>query len=202
MKEDRMGNKRFRYVVPVVLALSLAGASLAIAASQGPANKGGKKNNGRSNTFHATLSGHNEVPAIHTGGSGHLMLTVNNDNTLSFELTYSGLSSPVQAAHVHFAQPNVNGGVSFFFCGGAKPACPAGNTSTPATVTGTVAAGDILAIPTQGLAAGDLAAIVSEIKDGFTYVNVHTTSFGGGEIRGQLGSDRGKHGGHDRGHKR
>ena len=133
------------------------------------------------------------MPAIHTAATGQLKLTVNSDNTLSFELTYSGLTAPATAAHVHFAQPNVNGGVSFFFCGGAKPACPAG-TTTPATVTGTVAAADVGAIPAQGLAAGDIAAIVSEIKAGFAYANVHNATFGGGEIRGQLGSDRGKTG--------
>ena len=116
------------------------------------------------------LSGHNEAPAIHTSGTGKLTLTVNNDNTLSFELTYSNLSSPAQMAHVHFAQPNVNGGVSFFFCGGGgKPACPAGNSSTPVTVTGTVAATDVLAVTAQGLPAGDLGAILSEIKAGFAY---------------------------------
>jgi hypothetical protein len=53
-------------------------------------------------------------------------------------------------------------------------------------VTGTVAAADVLAIPTQGLAAGDMAAIVAEMRAGFTYANVHTASSPGGEIRGQL----------------
>jgi hypothetical protein len=137
------------------------------------------------------LIGHNEVPAVHTAGQGRLELTVNDNNTLSFELTYSGLNTAAMASHAHFGQPNVNGGVSFFFCGGGgKPACPAG-TSSPATVTGTVAAADVLALPTQGLAAGDLAAIVKEIRSGFAYANVHTTSSLGGEIRGQLrGGDR------------
>jgi hypothetical protein len=140
------------------------------------------------------LSGHNEVPAVHTAGHGKLTLTVNGNNTLSFELTYSGLNAAASASHVHFGQPNVNGGVSFFFCGGGgKPACPAGTSST-ATVTGTVAAADVLALPSQGLAAGDFAAIVQEIRAGFTYANVHTSQSPGGEIRGQL---NGKHKDHD-----
>jgi hypothetical protein len=197
-----MRSKRSWFAVAAVLAASLVGASLAIAASQGPKHNG-PKFGGNSNRFVAVLNGHNEVPAIHTNGMGKLTLTVNNDNTISFELTYANLSSPAQAAHVHFAQPNVNGGVSFFFCGGAKPACPAGNTSTPATVTGTVAAADVLAVPAQGLPAGDLGAIVSEIRAGFAYANVHTTNFGGGEIRGQLAGNRGHFGhgwGDDRKH--
>jgi hypothetical protein len=185
-----MRSKRSWLVIAAAAAASLVVASLAIAASQGPKHHGppfGKNSGG----FAAVLIGHNEVPAIHTNGMGKLTLTVNNDNSLSFELTYANLSSPAQVAHVHFGQPNVNGGVSFFFCGGAKPACPPGNTSAPATVTGTVAASDVMAIPTQGMPAGDLGAIVGEIKAGFAYANVHTTNFPGGEIRGQLSGNRG-----------
>jgi CHRD domain-containing protein len=193
-----MRGRRSLLVTMAVLAASLVGGSLAIAASQGPKHHG--PTFGGSNRFVAVLNGHNEVPAIHTNGTGKLTLTVNNDNTLSFELTYSNLSSP---AHVHFAQPNVNGGVSFFFCGGGgKPACPAGNTSTPVTVTGTVAATDVQAVTAQGLPAGDLGAILSEIRAGFAYANVHTTNFGGGEIRGQLSGNHGVfgHGWGDRKH--
>ena len=70
----------------------------------------------------------------------------------------------------------------------------------PVTVTGTIAAADVLAVPSQGLAAGDLAAIVHEIRAGFTYANVHSANFGGGEIRGQLTGGHGNHFGF--GHKR
>ena len=83
------------------------------------------------------------------------------------------------------------GGIVFWLCGGGSKAttpCPAG-TTTPATVTGTVAASDVVLQPTQGIInAGDLAGIVQEIRAGFAYANVHTTSSPGGEIRGQLSS--------------
>jgi len=201
-----MRSRRSWFVIAAALALSFAGTSLALAASQGPKHHGpfGTKHNGPSgiggpNRFAAILVGHNEVPAIHTGGMGKLTLTLNDNNTISFELTYANLSSPAVQAHVHFGQPNVNGGVVFYFCGGPKPACPAGNTSTPATVTGTIAASDILAQnPNQGIAAGDIAGLISEMKAGFTYANVHTQTFQSGEIRGQVFA--GRHGfgqGHD-----
>lgn len=188
-----MRTKRFRFIAPAVVLLSLAAASLAVAASQGWNDKTAK------NQFSATLVGHNEVPATHSGGQGHLMLTINADNTIAFVLTYSGLSNPANAAHVHFGQPNANGAVSFFFCGGAKPACPAGTTAAgPATVTGTIVAADVGAVTSQLLPAGDLAAIIDEIRDGFTYANVHTAVSPGGEIRGQVGGNKNR--GHGKGH--
>jgi len=186
-----MSSRRLRFTIPAVLVASLVAASLALASSQGP------KHHGDATVFKTTLIGHNEVPAVHTKGVGSLTLTFKDNNTIDFTLTYANLNAPAQMAHVHFAQPNVNGAVSFFFCGGGgKPACPAGNTSTPVTVTGTVTAADVIAVPTQGLAAGDIGAIEQEIAAGFAYANVHTTQSPGGEIRGQLAGDRG----HDHGH--
>jgi hypothetical protein len=185
-----MSRRRIRYALPVALVLGLGIVSFAIAATHGHGN-----GNNNQNQFTAALNGHNETPAVHTRGTGNLSLTINADNTMTFTLTYSGLNSPATAAHVHFGQPDVAGGVVFYFCGGgSKPAaCPPGTTTT-ATVTGTVAASDILAPTGQGLTAGDLAGIVQEIRAGFTYANVHTSSSPGGEIRGQLSSH-----GHDQG---
>jgi hypothetical protein len=193
-----MSSRRIRYALPVAIVLALGIASLAIAATHGHGNGNGNKfGHDNGNVFTASLNGHNEVPAVHTKGTGNLTLTINPDNTMSFTLTYSGLNNPALVAHVHFGQPNVNGGVVFFFCGGGgKPACPAG-TTTPATVTGTVAAADIMAPANQGLAAGDIAGMIQEIRDGFAYANVHTSSSPGGEIRGQLGSNGHDHGNGD-----
>ena len=191
-----MSSRRIRYALPAAIVLGLAIASFAIAATHGHGNGHGKGNDD-GNVFTASLNGHNETPAVHTKGTGNLTLTINADNTMSFTLTYSGLNNPALVAHVHFGQPNVAGGVVFFFCGGGgKPACPAG-TTTPATVTGTVTAADILAPANQGLAAGDIAGMIEEIRAGFAYANVHTSSSPGGEIRGQLSSHGHGHGDED-----
>jgi CHRD domain len=179
-----MRSRRIRYALPVAIVVALGIASFAVAATRGHGN-GHKFGHDNGNVFTASLIGHNETPAVHTKGTGELTLTINPDNTMSFTLTYSGLNTPAAVAHVHFGQPNVAGGVVFFLCGGTKPACPAG-TTTPATVTGTVAAADILAPTGQGLAAGDIAGMIEEIRAGFAYANVHTSSSPNGEIRGQL----------------
>ena len=149
------------------------------------------------NSFKAELSGYQEVPAISTTGTGRLILSVNPAGTqISYSLTYSALQGgSATAAHIHFAQTSVIGAPVAFLCGGGglNPACPAGG----GTVTGTIAAGNILAVPAQGIAAGDLAAVLKAMRNGVTYANVHSTSFPGGEIRGQIpGHGNGGRGGH------
>jgi hypothetical protein len=53
-------------------------------------------------------------------------------------------------------------------------------------VSGTIDAGDILAVAGQGIAAGEIGETIAAMKAGFTYANVHTSNFGGGELRGQV----------------
>ena len=61
-------------------------------------------------------------------------------------------------------------------------ACPA----APATVTGTIRAADVIGPAPQSLTAGQYDDFVKAIRNGTTYVNVHSTLFPGGEIRAQL----------------
>jgi hypothetical protein len=140
----------------------------------------------------ASLSGFQENPPKLTNGSGTFMATATN-NSISFTLTYSGLSTPAFMSHLHFGQTSVNGGVFVWLCGvgsSARPTCPAGTTSE-ATVTGTITAADIVPTnPDQGISAGDWAGAVRIIMAGAAYVNVHTSNFPGGEIRGQIKAGR------------
>jgi len=135
--------------------------------------------------FRAALVGTQEVPAIFAAGSAIFEARVlDNDTRIEFQLTYEHLTAPPLAAHVHFGQRAVNGGVSFFFCGGGgKPPCPA---STSGTVTGTVVAADVVGPAGQGIAPGNLAAILQMIRAGLGYANMHTPLHPGGEIRGQI----------------
>jgi len=137
--------------------------------------------------FHATLRGRNEVPLTLSAGRGTLDLKVNHDDTsVHFVLTYSGLLTPVGAAHIHVAQPNVNGGVTVFFCGGGgRPACPANGVP----VEGDFTAADVIGLPTQQLEPNNLDKLLAAIRAGRTYANVHTMTSPGGEIRGQIQPD-------------
>jgi hypothetical protein len=141
--------------------------------------------------FSASLAGGNEVPPINTAGSAAFELEIGN--TITFSLTFSGLSSPLSVAHIHFAPAKVAGGVMIFLCGGGgQPDCPA---STSGTITGTITAANVTGPTTQGIAVGDLDSALEAVRDDLGYVNMHTTNFAGGEIRGQV--RRG--GGHDSG---
>jgi hypothetical protein len=131
----------------------------------------------------------NETGAILTSGKGTLNLTLDRvAKTISFELTYSGLSSNVTQSHIHFGRVHTPGGIMIFFCtnlsnGGTDiPACPASG----GTVTGTRSGGDVKAIAGQNVTAGDFDALIDALLSNSAYANVHTANFPAGEIRGQI----------------
>lgn len=132
----------------------------------------------------ASLDGYQEVPSISTAGAGRFRLSVNEARTsLSFELSYAGLEGGVPtAAHIHFGQRAVAGGVIADLCGGSRPACPA----SPGTVTGTIVAGNVVGPAVQGIAPGEFDEVLRAVSSGNTYVNVHTPLYPNGEIRGQI----------------
>jgi hypothetical protein len=67
-----------------------------------------------------------------------------------------------------------------------RPACP---TTTSGTISGRLVAADVEANPAQGIRAGDLAAGLRAMRAGATYVTIQTSTFPGGEIRGQISAD-------------
>lgn len=140
--------------------------------------------NGRPSAFHAQLSGLHQVPPVLSPGSGSFRAQLAADGqSLQYELTYANLTTPASAAHIHFGHRFDNGGIIAFLCGGGDaPACP----GEGGTISGTIGPEDILAIPDQGLSAGDFASVIRLMRAGLVYVNVHTPTFPDGEIRGQV----------------
>jgi hypothetical protein len=146
--------------------------------------------------FEAIYSGFDETGplnaesgAIFSNGRATLTLDLNRQaQTLTFKLTFSGLSSPVTQSHIHFGQRHVPGNVIVFFCTNLNNG-PAGTQACPAgggTVTGTITGGNVIGVPSQNVPAGDFAALVAALDSDTAYGNVHTTNFPGGEIRGQI----------------
>src|SRR5262249_23707388 len=108
------------------------------------------------NSFGALLNGYEEVPPIFTSGSGLVQVQIGSDRTsIQYKLSYSGLSSAVTQAHIHFGQRPVNGGIIVFLCDNTGKA-PAGVPACPnsGTVTGTLTAVDVMSVNGQGIAAG------------------------------------------------
>jgi hypothetical protein len=112
--------------------------------------------------FKADLSNVSEVPPVTGTGKGTAMVSLDTTTkTLTWTVTYSGLSGPATAAHIHGpAAPGANAGVLVPFSGD-------------------------LASPIKGSATLTDAQI-SDLEAGKLYVNVHTTANKSGEIRGQL----------------
>lgn len=108
--------------------------------------------------YAATLQGSQENPPVVTGASGTGTAVLNADNTVTYNVTTSGLTGT--AAHIHTGAPGVNGGILFTLAGG------------PTMWSGTTAA--LSATQMNDLQAGNL------------YFNVHTSANPGGEIRGQI----------------
>ena len=140
--------------------------------------------------FKATLSGYDEVPTLSTTGSGTVAIHISkNPDLITVKLTFTNLEGVASASHFHIGKPAINGGVAAFICGGSKPSCPA----TPdGTVTTTIAANDVVAVPAQGIAAGDIAALIRAIENGAVYANLHTNIHASGEIRGQVARGNGR----------
>lgn len=142
----------------------------------------------------AVLAGYEEVPAISTEGGGSFRARMSGSDAFTFRLTYGELSSHVQQAHIHFGQRSVNGGVAVFLCSNLGNG-PAGTAPCPdaGEVTGTIAAAQVIGPAGQGIAPGEFEEVIEAIRAGVAYVNVHTDTFPGGEIRGQLGRGGDRH---------
>ena len=141
-------------------------------------------------TFTAKLTGFQETGAVVSAGTGSARITINNDGTISYELSFSGLEGGnVLVAHIHVGQKNVSGGVAIFFCGGGNSAATQAACPQQGTVSGTWSASDVVGPKAQGVDPADptrLSRVIEAIKAGRSYANVHTTRSPTGEIRGQF----------------
>jgi hypothetical protein len=140
------------------------------------------------------LTGFQEVPVISTEADGKFKAEVRGDR-IDYELRWEDLEGQVTQAHIHFGQRDVNGGISVWLCGnptaGPPPITPPAGTQTcpltnPATISGTVTQAHVVGPTGQGITAGEFDELLRAIRAGLTYANVHSTTFGGGEIRAQL----------------
>lgn len=144
----------------------------------------------------ADLAPSHEVPSVSSPAEGHFSAEIDTAaGEIAYELTFSGLQANVTQSHIHFAQPDVVGGIMVWLCGTASNPGPAGTQTCPqsGTITGVIHASDIQTLASQGIATGEFDELVAAIRNGLAYANVHTVQSPSGEIRGQIHHG----GGHD-----
>jgi CHRD domain len=133
------------------------------------------------------LTGFQEVPVVSTEADGRFKAEVRRDR-IDYELRWEDLEGTVTQAHIHLGQRDVNGGVSVFLCSNLAGA-PAGTQAcppAPAKISGTVTPAQVVGPAEQGIDPMEFDELVRAIRAGVTYINVHSETFPGGEIRGQL----------------
>lgn len=176
------------YLSKPAAALAVAALSAALAAPVARANDGNQRNH-----VETRLKSYQEVPAVSSAASGRFKASIDNaSNSISYELSFSGLEGDVRMSHIHFGQHGVNGGIMMWLCQTAANPSPVASTPVcpqSGTVNGTLTAADVVGPTTQGVAVTEFAEAVRAIRAGVAYVNVHSSKFPGGEIRGQLRHD-------------
>jgi hypothetical protein len=130
--------------------------------------------------FAADLSGGQEVPPVDTEATGGSRFDVidlgNGRREIKFRLGVFDIDH-VTAAHIHLGCPGENGPiVAFLFEGG-----PTGEVNGRLS-QGTIRRGNLVG-PLEGRG---VQRLVEAMESNCTYVNVHTTEWPGGEIRGQI----------------
>jgi len=141
-------------------------------------------------TFSAIMSGNQEGPPTGSPATGTALVVIDSTaHTLQITATFSGLTGTTTASHIHCCQPpGVGAGVATqvpTFSG-----MPLGVTfgSFSQTLDTTLASSYNPAFITAngGTVASAETALFNGIHTGMAYFNIHTSTFGGGEIRGNL----------------
>ncbi len=116
--------------------------------------------------FNISLTGSQEVPPNVSRASGIGTATFDTiADTISLSATFTGLSAPATASHIHDRALGVSGPVIISFV-----------PFTPVATSGPIVGGP-LPFP---------LVCVSDLLAGDTYFNIHDAVFPSGEIRGQL----------------
>jgi hypothetical protein len=147
------------------MAALLGFAAMLMAASVGTAGAGNLANSSTGGvSLTAQLLGENEVPPADPDGSGTAVLMLNSGRGMvCFQISVSNIALPATGAHIHEGEAGVNGSIVVVL--------------TPPDESGT-SSGCVEADR-------DLIKAIRRNPAGY-YVNVHTTEYPGGAIRGQL----------------
>lgn len=141
--------------------------------------------------YQAALSGPAEAPPNSSPGMGFAVVTFDADNhTMRVQVTFSGLTSGTTASHIHAPTIIPGGTAGVATTVPTFPGFPLGVTSGTYDQTfNTLLASTYnpaFVTANGGTPATAEAALGRFLAEGRAYLNIHTTTFGGGEIRGFL----------------
>jgi hypothetical protein len=132
--------------------------------------------------FVAHLSGGEEVPPAETRATGQAIFQLQPDGeTIRYRLIAANIENVTQS-HIHLAPAGANGGVVAWLYPDGPPAQLIPGRHSGVLATGTITATDLVG----ELAGMELSDLLEAMRAGGAYVNVHTTQYPGGEIRGQI----------------
>lgn len=145
-------------------------------------------------TFTAGLTGAAEVPPTGSPGTGFATVILDPAaNTMHVDVTFSGLEAATTAAHIHCCLPSPGAtGVNVPVATTVPvfPAFPlgvtAGTYSHDFSLLDSGTYNPAFVTANGGTIVGAEAALVAGIQNRETYLNIHTTLFPNGEIRGIL----------------
>jgi CHRD domain/PEP-CTERM motif len=136
----------------------------------------------------ATLNGPNESPPNSSAGTGSATFTLLG-NVLTINGSFTGLTGTTTVAHIHCCSAVPNTGTA-----GVATTTPTFPTFPVGVTSGTFNVILDLTLATSynasfitangGTTAGAQAALIAGMNGGRSYLNIHTSAFGGGEIRG------------------
>jgi hypothetical protein len=133
-------------------------------------------------SFQAHASGREEVPPNPSRAQGQATFRLSRDgDALRYRLIVANIQNVTQA-HIHLAPVGQNGGVVAWLYPGSPPAQLIPGRSQGVLGEGTITSADLVG----SLAGGSLDDLLAALESGGAYVNVHTSQYPGGEVRGQI----------------
>jgi hypothetical protein len=142
--------------------------------------------------FVANLSGPAESPPNTSPGTGFASVTYDSvAHTLHVHVTFSGLTSGTTASHIHSATATPGTGTAGVattvpFFAGFPIGVTSGTYDNTLDLTQLSSFNPAFVTANGGTAASAEAALAFGLFNDMAYLNIHTTMFPGGEIRGFL----------------
>jgi hypothetical protein len=144
-------------------------------------------------SYSATLTGPNESPPNASPGTGSALVEIDAvAHTMHVHVDFTGLLGNTTASHIH--APTVVAGTGTAGVATTTPSfalfplgVTAGTFDNVLDMTQATSYNPSYVTANGGTTATAEAALFQAITDGKAYLNIHSTVFGGGEIRGFLG---------------